>query len=415
MKFKYAIRGLSRRFFYSFLIIAQLIFGFYSMYETINLYKRMNLETNKAENFFKDKKVYALEVGSILNSSNNMDKIMAALKKIEGNSKYTFVKTSMTGEMIPAFNNYYQFAASDFKSNINGKTYFQIKNIVINKSYLKTYPLRVEKGRLFTSNDFNFIGKDNFVFPIVVGSNYGKYFKVGDEIPIDSRKSKRMGKIIGILKENEYGIGDISQIGNRYVNLNNYIISTDAIYEDKFELCDLTLYNANYILFDSSEDQSEIYKELTKIKKMFNDIPAIKDAGVRDLTKYITQDSDMLKEQYEIIFITSISVIIFVCITVIISILDSINKRKKEYGIHIMSGGKLFDIAGIMYLEIFSTFFIAYMITVSVIYYIDGKLININSLLILLIAMLVISIISAIIPVTRIFNLNISDLVKGDE
>lgn len=40
MKFKYAIRGISSRFFYSFLIIAQLIFGFYSMYENINLYKK---------------------------------------------------------------------------------------------------------------------------------------------------------------------------------------------------------------------------------------------------------------------------------------------------------------------------------------------------------------------------------------
>ncbi|BAH05393.1 ABC transporter permease [Clostridium kluyveri] len=412
MKFKYAIRGISSRFFYSFLIIAQLIFGFYAMYENINLYKRMDLETNKVEKFFKDKKAYSLEVENMnTNSSDNdLQKIMDAFGNMENSSKYTFVKTSMIGSMAPIFNNYQQFQDSDFKSNINGKTYFQAKNISINKPYLKTYPLKVEKGRLFTSNEFNFIG-NNAVFPIVVGANYGKYFKVGDEIPLDSR----IGKIIGILKENEYGPGDVSQPSRRYINLNNYIISTDAIYQKKLELCDMTLYNANYILFDNSTNQSEIYKELIKIKKMFNDMPAVKDAGVRDLTEYITQDLDMLKEQYEIVAITSMSVIIFVCITFIISILDSINKRKKEYGIHIMSGGKLSDIAGITYLEIFITFFMAYMITSSFIYYRDGGMININSLLILLILMVAISIISALIPIIRIVNLDINQLVKGDE
>ncbi|AVP54338.1 membrane-spanning protein [Clostridium tetani] len=416
MKFKYAIRGISSRFFYSFLIIAQLIFGFYSMYENINLYKKMNLETNKVEKFFKDKKAYALEVESINYNSNDIEfqKIMDAFKIMEDSSKYTFIKTTMTGEMIPTFNNYKQFAASDFEANSNGKTCFQFKHNSINKSYLKTYPLKVEKGRLFTSNEFDFIGKDSFVFPIVVGANYGKYFKVGDEFLLDSSK-KRIGKIIGILKEDECGPGDICQPDIRYINLNNYIISTDAIYESKLILCDLTLYNANYILFDNSTNESEIYKELTKIKKMFNDIPVIREAGIRDLTKYVTQDLDMLKEQYEIVVITSISVIIFVCITFIISILDSINKRKKEYGIHIMSGGKLSDIAGITYLEIFITFFMAYMITASIIYYRDGRLINTNSLLMLLILMVAISTVSALIPIIRIFNLDVSQLVKGDE
>ncbi|WP_147566243.1 ABC transporter permease [Clostridium tyrobutyricum] len=411
MKFKYAIRGISRRFFYSFLIIAQLIFGFYSMYENINLYKRINSETNKVERFFKDKKAYALEVSNLINNGSNLQKIIDAFKNMENSSKYTFIKTSMVGPMTPVFDNYQQFQdIGNFKSNINGKTNFQIKDISINKPYLKTYPLKAEKGRLFTNNEFNFSG-NNDAFPIVVGANYGKHFKIGDEIPLDSH----IGKIVGILKENQYAPGDIRQPDVRYINLDNYIISTDASYKDKFDLCNLTLYNANYILFDSSTNQSEIYNELAKIKKMFNDIPAIKDAGVRDLTEYITQDADMLKEQYEIMSVTSMSVIIFVCITFIISILDSIERRKKEYAVHIMSGGKISDIAGTVYLEIFITFFIAYIITASIIYYRDGGVININSLLILFFVMIIVSGISALIPVIRIFKLNVSNLVKGDE
>jgi putative ABC transport system permease protein len=411
MKFKYAIRGISRRFFYSFLIIAQLIFGFYSMYENINLYKRINSETNKVERFFKDKKAYALEVSNLINNGSDLQKIIDEFKNMENSSKYTFIKTSMVGPMTPVFDNYQQFQdIGNFKSNVNGTTYFQIKDISINKSYLETYPLKVEKGRLFISNEFNFSGNNN-VFPIVVGANYGKYFKIGDEIPLDSH----IGKIVGILKENQYAPGDIRQPDVRYINLDNYIISTDQIYKDKFDLCNLTLYNANYILFDSFTNQSEIYNELAKIKKMFNDIPAIKDAGVRDLTEYITQDADMLKEQYEIMSVTSMSVIIFVCITYAISLLDSIERRKKEYAIHIMSGGRLCDIAGIVYTQIFIIFSISYIITASILYYKYGKLININNLLILLLVMIIVSGISALIPVIRIFKLNVSNLVKGDE
>ncbi|AYD39708.1 ABC transporter permease [Clostridium fermenticellae] len=413
MKIKYALMGISSRFFYSFLIITQLTFGFYSIYENINMYKRVNSETNKVERFFKDKKAYKLEAEEFNFNANssNFKTIVDIFKTMEKSKKYTFVRNSGSGMMIPTFNNYKQFQASgEFHAVVDGKTYFQTKDMCINRPYIKMYPLNVQKGRMFTDDEFNFIG-DNNVFPIIIGANYSKYFKVGDKIPMDSR----IGKIVGILKENEYSPGDVSQIGERYVNLNNYIISTDASYKNEVSLCDSTLFNTNYIIFDNSTEQSEINSELSKIKKALNAVPAIRNANMRDLSKYITQDRDMLEEQYEIISITSISVIIFVCITFIISILDSVDKRKKEYGIHIMSGGTLSDIAKITYWEIFITFFISYVITGSIIYYRDGKLININSLILLFIIVLIISLAAAVIPVIKIFKLNINELVKGDE
>ncbi|MBV4431468.1 ABC transporter permease [Clostridium tyrobutyricum] len=415
MKFKYAFRGISSKFIYSFLIIAQLVFGFYAVYENINLYKTMHLESNKVEKFFKGKKVYSLEAQDVVNNSKYFADIINALDKIENTHKYTFMRNINVAVYNPIFNNYKQFEQYDYKWSVNGKIYFLAKNITIDRTYLKTYPLKIDKGRIFNNNEFKFIGKNNAIVPVVVGSNYGKYYKVGDEILIQWRKIHYRGKIIGILKNNEYNPGDVRDQDNKYINLNDYIISTDSIFESKYDLCTFSLLNGSYILFDDSENTSAINKKLKNITKTFNYIPGVKDVGIRDLSSYISQNTDLIKEQLQIVSLTAISIIIFVCITYAISLLDSIERRKKEYAIHIMSGGRLCDIAGIVYTQIFIIFSISYIITASILYYKYGKLININNLLILLLVMIIVSGISALIPVIRIFKLNVSNLVKGDE
>lgn len=412
MKFKYAFRGISRNFFYSFLIIVQLFFGFYSMYENINLYKKMNKETKNIDNILKYKKMYGLEVQDVEDNSKYFKDIDKTIKYMENQSKYNFIINIENHLVTPIFSGYNQFQKYDRKWKVDGKDNFPIKNFTVNKKYLKIYPLKLQRGRMFNKNEFDF--KDKSVVPILVGANYSKYFKVGDEIEINGEK-RRKGKIIGILKKDQYNPGSVAVPDSKYINLNDYIISTDSVFESKWEVYTYSLLSGTYISFNDDLDQDEINKELKTIKKAFNSIPSIKNAGIRDLSEYINQDKDKFKEQFEIISITSISVIVFVCITFIISLLESIDKRKKEYGVHIMSGGKLLDVAIITYLEVLIIFFITFLFTVSVLYYKYGPLLNINTLSILFIITIFLSIFSSIVPIMKIFKLNINELIKGDE
>lgn len=414
MRLKYALRGISRKFFYSFLIIFQLFFGFYSMYENINLYKKMDKETNNIEEILKYKNMYALEVQDVENNSKYFKNIDKTIKFMENKSKYNFIRNIEHSIYTPIFDGYNQFQQYDYKWKVDGKIHFPLKNFTINKKYLEVYPLKIQKGRLFNESEFDFTGKDNSVIPILVGANLSKYFKVGDEIPIHwSRKHK--AEIIGILEKDQYNPGNIAIPDSKYINLNDYVISTDSIFESELEVYTYSLLNGTYISFKDDLDRNEINKELKNIKKAFNSIPIIKNAGIRDLSEYINQDIDKFQEQFQIVSITSISVIIFVCITFIISLLESIDKRKKEYGIHIMSGGKLSDIAVITYMEVLMIFSITFLFTVSAVYYKYGHLLDVNTLSILFIIIILLSILSSIGPIVKIFKLNINELIKGDE
>ncbi|APR00646.1 ftsX-like permease family protein [Clostridium botulinum] len=384
------------------------------MYENINLYKKMDKETNNIEEILKYKNMYALEVQDVEDNNKYFKNIDKTIKSMENKSKYNFIRNIEHSIYTPIFDGYNQFQQYDYKWKVDGKIHFPLKNFTINKKYLEVYPLKIQKGRLFNENEFDFTDKDNSVVPILVGANFSKYFEVGDEIPIHwSREHK--AKIIGVLEKDQYNPGNIAIPDSKYINLNDYIISTDSIFESELEVYTYSLLNGTYISFKDDLDKNEINEELKNIKKAFNSIPIIKNAGIRDLSEYINQDIDKFQEQFQIVSITSISVIIFVCITFIISLLESIDKRKKEYGIHIMSGGKLSDIAVITYLEVLMIFFITFLFTVSAVYYKYGHLLDVNTLYILFIIILLLSILSSIGPIVKIFKLNINELIKGDE
>lgn len=410
MKFKHAFRAISRKGFFSLLLIIQLVFCFYSIYENLNLNQKISLETKKIEKYFKNKKVYTLKAPNLFGRDVDMSKLNEAFSKLYSNSNYEFLKIDIGSISIKSFKDFEQFKAYDFQVE---KEYFLAKNITLDKNYFKNYPVKVKYGRLFNDEEYKVNYKRDRTIPILVGSNYSKYFKVGDEIPIDPSIGKGKGQIIGILEENQYSPGNVIQPNLKYLNLNNYIITTELVFEEDYYK-NLFAFNGNYIMFDNSIEEYEIQNYLNDIKETFNSIPHL-NVGTRDLTKYIEAESSLFKAQREITFTTAISIIIFVCVTLIITLLNSINKRKKEFGIHIMCGGKLLDIAAITYLQILIIFVNSYLISVAFIYFQYKADINFHILSMEFIIMLFISIATAVLPVIKIFNLNLSELIKGDE
>ncbi|WP_333886956.1 ABC transporter permease [Clostridium sp.] len=410
MKFKHAFRAVSRKSFFSLLLIIQLVFCFYSIYENLNLNEKISLETKKIERYFKNKKVYTLEAPNLFGRDVDMSELNKAFNKLYSNPNYEFFKIDIGSIAIKSFKDSEQFKAYDYQLK---KGYFLAKNITIDKKYFKNYPIKLKYGRLFNDEEYKVNYKSDRIIPILVGSNYSKYFKVGDEIPIEISTGEGKGKIIGIIEENQYSPGDVTQPDSKYLNFNNYIITTELVFEEDYYK-NLCAFNGNYIIFDNSIEEYKIQNYLNDIKETFNSIPHL-NVGTRDLTKYIEAESTLFKEQREITFTTSISIIIFVCVTLIITLLNSINKRKKEFGIHIMCGGKLSDIAAITYLQILIVFISSYLISVAFIYSQYKTDINFHILGMEFTIMLFISVATSILPVIKIFNLNLSELIKGDE
>ena len=60
MKLRYAINGLKRNLIFTLLLIIQLVFAFYAIYNTIEVKNKVHTESDKIATYFKGKKVYKL-------------------------------------------------------------------------------------------------------------------------------------------------------------------------------------------------------------------------------------------------------------------------------------------------------------------------------------------------------------------
>ncbi|MBQ3423512.1 MAG: ABC transporter permease [Romboutsia sp.] len=421
MKLRYAINGLKRNLIFTLLLIIQLVFAFYAIYNTIEVKNKVHTESDKIATYFKGKKVYKLNTQFTDNifdqhsypkvNEENLEKTFNELKNF---SEINFTHQVLFPILIEKFDDNEDFKLYPPESEFEGKVFFQAKNITLNENTLKEFNIKLKDGRLFNSDEFEKSDGYNNKISIIVGANYGKYFKVGDEI---NHMSSDMGlikaEIIGILEENQYIPMDMQAFNsNRYINLNNVILTGYSQFSS-YEIMYDTMFGYNFLLFDENTSNERIEEVKNKTKEAFYNNLGIK-VEIKDLNTYIKSELDTFKEQDNIISITSITIFIFISISLIISTLNAVYKRKKEFGIHIFSGGTIKDLATIIYLEILMILLFSLGITLLIIFY-QYNIININNLKILFLVLIFISIITTILPVIKILKLGINNIIKGVE
>ncbi len=159
--------------------------------------------------------------------------------------------------------------------------------------------------------------------------------------------------------------------------------------------------------------KQNIQKKTDEIKYVFKNTLNLKTT-IKDVNKYAKTENTLYGQEHKTTLSISIVLIVFASITLIISILDSIIKRKMELGLHILSGGTLTDIAQIIYLEIFIILLVSLLLSLPLIYKCHHS-INHTFLLIELGLLILFSFMISIIPILKIFNLNVIELIKGEE
>ncbi len=237
---------------------------------------------------------------------------------------------------------------------------------------------------------------------MLVGKELSKHFKVGDVFQgLNKDKSKKF-KVIGILKENlsVFGATGVYDI----VNTNSYFIIPKVV-ESNLENFDAKIF------FGRKDSNIKNFKE--SIEKDFNDMNIsiqvnLVDDNLKDVEKGI-------KTQRSINNITFIVVLLFSSVGFISSLLYSINKRLSEFGVHLMSGGTIGDIAARIFIEIsiqiVISFIVAYIFRVA---YVPYKM-EIRDLFESILYAVIICISISLVPVTKILRINIDQLLRGRE
>lgn len=415
MKIKYAFKGISREIIFTLLVIIQLTFAFSVIYENFSLNSNVSKDSKYISKFFGEYKLYSLKkLDNKTNISKLQDRdIINVFNYLNSSNDFKYVQYCPYNFILQTFNGYNQFKIGSGEYDRDNKKFFIGKSLVINEAFMSTYKISLKKGRLFTAEEMKQEYGNNNAIPIIVGANYEKYYNIGDEVYcIKGGKNICKAKIIGILNKDEYIPGSVESVDERYLNTNNYIITTNSYYGSLWEMVSAT-FNGNYILFNKNCSQAKIDKDISYIIKIFQDNLNM-TVGVKDENQYARTESTIYAMQSKVVLAMSVVIISFVCITLIISLLNSIIKRKTEFGIHILNGGTLTDISLTIYMEVFIMLLFSYILNLPVILHIYKKL-DVITLLQEFALLIGLSIIVAAIPIMRIMKLNTSELIKGDE
>ncbi len=415
MKLKYAYKGISKNFIFTVLIIMQLVFAFICIYQNLDFTNKVSKDYDQFKKIFGEYKVYKLELVSSPNKfldkpTENLEKCFSYL---QCSPEYSFCGISKWGLYIEKFKGDLEpFRETNYDMNENQKELFCAKNYILDKISVEKFPIKLYEGRGFQQEEFQVSYGNDKAIPILVGYNYKKYFNIGDEITYHRDQNVlARAKIVGIIKENQVIPGNLMSAESKYLNLNNYIITTDSVNKSEKSMY-FQKFVGNYMLFNKEATKQQIEESTENIKNVFEKNADIK-VGLRNLNDDVSAEKEIFKEQNKIALGTSIIVIIFVSITIVISLLNSIINRKQEFMIHILNGATLKDISIIIYLEIFIMLIVSYIISIPFIFkfqHSQSKFLLIISFFI----MIILSFLIAFIPVLKISNLKISELIKGE-
>lgn len=390
MIFKYAFNNIKKHKFIIILLISQLLLGLISSYFMMINYLNLSNEIQKTKNMFNNGNVYA----------------------IISNWEYYF--TNKKFDSVETFSNLSKLEQIEIPHMLNiGLTlknnddYFD--GVAINDITRTKFNLKLDSGRFFNTEEYT--NKSN-IQPVILGYNLKNKFSIGDVIPIYGENENTSIKVIGFLSENSYLPQYIGEsITAKYKNklLDDMIIATSSYIANE-SLYDALIRNS-YLFFDENLNNNEVNLLKSKIKKIFFDNGV--EINLRHEKIGIDLTINDLLEKKILLEISSIIILIFSGITIILTFINSINIRKKEFGTYLLCGMSKKDFCKIILFELLSIDLIAFLMFV-ILCSLFGSNINLLLILVNLLIISIYSIIVSIIPICKLKKLTIKDLIKGD-
>lgn len=404
MNTKYAFKNMKKNKVQIFITICILFIGIAILYLSMIYSNMLIKEKEYVSNYFNNGRVYTIRLNLdyyddlYYKDEENQDEVYKGI--------YNDLKKIDKLDVIQMINIGINFD-SDFKL-INGEDIENINYVegkAITEETMNHYQLKLIEGKLFNEDK-----KEDKIINANVGYNLKNNFELG-EIFEDSFGQKF--RVSGFLEKNselpEYIGENIDYKHKRYKLDNTILTGLNEFIDKNYSYYSELKYSFLHIDKDISKEEEE--KVLKEIKEVFlkRDIKIglqSQNRGIEGTVKEIENNATRFK-------VVSSIILIFVSLSIIMTILNSLEVRKKEFGVYILSGASLIDICKIVLYEVLIYFIISLVIVSLVIFKL--KIFNLNIFLITLGIICIYILITFFIPIKKINGIDIKDLIKGQE
>lgn len=436
MIIKYSKKSIKKHRFFTFVLILQLVCIFFALYNILFYSKEGKVLWDKINRFNNNRSFYRFvydEEGSILEHNfGGVNNVMNLCKELDYSDEFIFNSSIRSYLFVKRFNNDKDFIyynnIFDFGEDDKGVL---VNNLVVSKNTLDLFDVKLENGRKFYDNEYYI--EDDSIMPIILGNDYKDIYHVGDKILYsnDNTLDVYEAEVVGILKEGEsipikFDMDNANNVAD--INSNNYSLDkimiiplgNRRIYMRTAELFNI-LYN-NFLVLDKNLCEEEKKRILFEVEEKIEVTTDIKFTR-KSFDKEITAEVNRYKEVNNNYKISLIIILIISTITIIVSMINLINKRKKEFAVYLLCGGRIKDIALIIMMQMLSLLFLSIIVTcITLKLYFAFmqessyvRKIDFSIILIIMLFGIIYSFISMILPLIKVKKIKINQLLRRNE
>ncbi|BBW95521.1 ABC transporter permease [Geobacillus icigianus] len=283
---------------------------------------------------------------------------------------------------------------------------------------------RVSKGRTLEKADFQ--KENNDVIPVLVGYDYRDVFRIGDRFKAEAGAGESTMKVtyevVGILEKGSRWLSGNDYLINRADNLDHFFVA--PFFPEQREGRPISVAVRLHNTFLQLRSEKQLQAVSAALRKKGNEL------GISPVLRTVRQDVDAYQantgKSYDYALAIGVFFLVVTLIGVISVTISAIRARKYELGVMMVTGASKRDISVMVIVELFFLVGISAVIGVIVNYWTEvnhdffGDNIRLEAFTWSLygkVAIIAIAIIllSALIPLWNIKNLELRELVEGRE
>lgn len=428
---RYAFKSILNKPIFSVILIIQLTASMYFLYNAIFFSDKSLQDLNRVSKLFNSTELNNLELTDELDNLFNIkfkeEDIIDRLKDfdefITTSNQFTCIKYNNKTMLVEDFDKINNFYIKDDTASkeIQNNTFNRLHALSGNETFFNHFNFEVSEGRNFTEEDFNYID----TIPVILGNNFLGKFQINDTLKYYNELEGKIKtlRIIGFLNKDSYFFESTFAPEGLY-NLNDYVISpTYDIYncyvdktDPNYESVVRNIYFNNILDTLLVSDKTPL--ELQKILQDKSDSLNLYNLKVNSAKDLLDSYKDMYNTQKKFMLILFFIILFFTSINMITTLTNHIRNRQKEFCVHLMYGATTFDIMKRILFEVFILLGISFIFMIFVNFALNKYSIdsfwNTASFVKVLIINIIMVIVLAIIPLKKLININLNDILKED-